>query len=431
MATTSGGPGRVAAILAIVFLTLTAGQLRAADAPQKSKPEADSDGDKSLHKRALALNDITGASPVKGEIAELIKDPAGTKRLLAVAARMAKEKDQPFNVNATYILAAAAHLLKEVDTAQEFYRINLDQSIKMGSGSKISQAIQGLVDLLLTNRKYAECEKVCKEFLDLDLDNDETVDRLKPSVLRWLILAMARQEHYDKANELLDKIIKVEPDNWLNIELKGELLHEEGKNADSAKLFEDLIEKVKEDKRLKDKTKEDFIGDIQYRLSGIYIDIDQVDKAAAQLKALLEKEPDNPTYNNDLGYIWADHDKNLPESEKLIRKALEEDRKQRHKDNAELKPEQDRDNAAFLDSLGWVLFKQKKYEDAKAPLLEAVKAPEGKHIEIYDHLAEVYLALGDKNEAVAAWKKGVQVAGKSPREQQRKIEVEKKLKANQ
>src|SRR5262249_50188968 len=157
-------------------------------------------------------------------------------------------------------LAAVAHLNKEVDTAQEFYRLNLDQAIKMGSGSKISQAMQGLVSLLLGSKKYAECEKVCKDFLDLDLDNDETGERLKPTVLRWLILTMSRQEHYDKANELLDKIIKAEPDNWLNVELKGELLNEEGKVEDAAKLFEDLIEKVKDDKRIKDKTKEEFIG---------------------------------------------------------------------------------------------------------------------------------------------------------------------------
>ena len=45
-----------------------------------------------------------------------------------------------------------------------------------------------------------------------------------------------------------------------------------------------------------------------------------------ELQTLLKKKPNNPTYNNDLGYIWADHDMNLEESEKLIRKAIEEER---------------------------------------------------------------------------------------------------------
>ena len=67
----------------------------------------------------------------------------------------------------------------------------------------------------------------------------------------------------------------------------------------------------------------------------VYLDLNQVDKSAEQLKILLDKEPDNPTYNNDLGYIWADHDMNLEEAEKLIRKALDEDRKRRKKEKTE------------------------------------------------------------------------------------------------
>jgi tetratricopeptide (TPR) repeat protein len=435
MKSTGGRPGWVTTILALFCISLANGHSARADTPPKTATDVKSGTDEALRKRALDLNNITGTNPVKGKILALIKDEAGTKRLLAAALRMAEEKAQPFNVNATYILAATAHLLKEVDTAQTFYRLNLDQAVKMSSGSKINQAFGGLIELLLNNRKYAECEKVCSEFLEIE--GDDTVENLKPTVLRRKILVMARQDHFDKANELLDKLIKIQPDNWLNVALKGDLLHEQAKDADSAKLFEELIEKVKADKRLEKETKDEFIGDIQYRLSGVYIDLNQVDKAADHLKALLAKEPDNPTFNNDLGYIWADHDKNLAESEKLIRKAIDDDRKQRHKtgptpgDDEDLKPDQDKDNAAFLDSLGWVLFKQKKYKEAKPPLLQAVQAEEGKHIEIYDHLGDVHLALGEKSEAIAAWKKGIDVAGKTPRELQRKALVEQKLKTNQ
>ena len=90
-----------------------------------------------------------------------------------------------------------------------------------------------------------------------------------------------------------------------------------------------------------------------------------------------------------------------------------------------------RDNGAFLDSLGWVLFKKKDYKEAKKYLLEAVKDEESQHIEIYDHLGDVHLALGEKAEAVKAWKKGLEVAGDSKREKDKKAAVEKKLKENQ
>jgi len=160
------------------------------------------------------------------------------------------------------------------------------------------------------------------------------------------------------------------------------------------------------------------------------VDFKDVDKATTHFKALLAKKPDNPTYNNDLGYVWADHDKNLDEAEKLIRKAIDEERKQR-KDKKDLKPEEDKDNAAFLDSLGWVLFKKKKYQEAKPVLLEAVKDKTGQHAEIYDHLGDVHLALGEKAEAVAAWKKALTVTGTGKRDLERKVQIEKKLKQNQ
>ncbi len=435
MATASGKPGRVTALLAICALTLPTGRLGAADAPPKSASDVSDVADKDLKQRALKLNDYTGAGPVKGAIETLVKDPAGTKRLLAAALQLAKQKDQPFNLNATYILGESARRLKDNATAETFYRLNLDQAKKMGSAQGIDQAFEGLMAVFAAGQRYADCEKLCKEILDID-EGDNTVEGLKLAVLRRLILVMAREHHFDKADELVDKLIKARPDNWLNVQLKGVLLREEGKDKEAAKLFEDLYEKIKDDKRLdKDKEtkafKDDLLADVRYRLSGVYIDLDQVDKAAEQLKALLEKDPDNPTYNNDLGYVWADHGKNLAESERLIRKAIEEDRKLRHKNNRDLTPEEDRDNAAFLDSLGWVLYKQKKYDEAKPYLEKAIKEEEGKHIEIYDHLGDLLAAMGQKSEAVAAWKKGVEVAGKTNRELQRKSEVEKKLKSHQ
>jgi predicted Zn-dependent protease len=206
---------------------------------------------------------------------------------------------------------------------------------------------------------------------------------------------------------------------------------EDGKFDEAAKTYEDILSQIDKDKRLKKDEKAALGNDIRYTLSGVYLDGNKLDKAVEALRDLVKAEPDNPTYNNDLGYIMADHDMNLPESEKLIRKAIDDDKKQRKEDNPGLKAEQIKANPSYLDSLGWVLYKQKKYKEALPPLQDAVKEEEGQNIEIFDHLAEVHLALGDKTAAVDAWKQGIQHAGPSKREQQRKTEVEKKIKANQ
>lgn len=387
------------------------------------------DDDKALRARALALNNVTGNDAMVGQIAALIEDSAGTKKLLVVAMKAAKEKDQPFNVNALYILGRSAHRLREYESGRYFYRAYADEALKLQSGQRLAQAFTGLIDLLFENKQYEETVKVCREFLEARVD--ETVERFKPIVMRRMIQGLARQGKIDDATKLVDNLIKAQPENWLMVELRGWVLREAGNYDEAAKAYEEVLEQIGKDKRLKEEERAEYGGEIRYLLSGVYVDLKKIDKAAEHLKALLTKEPDNPTYNNDLGYIWADHDMNLDEAEKLVRKALEEDRKQRRKANPNLKPEDDKDNAAYLDSMGWVLFKRKKHKEAKKFLLEATQSPEGQHLEIYDHLGDTHLALGEKAEAIAAWKKAVEVAGTNKREQQRKVEVEKKLKANQ
>src|SRR5579872_4049838 len=76
--------GAALALAAVLVLTATA-----------------SAADDDLRAKALKLNDITGDDAVNAKVRELLKNPEGTKKLLDVALKMAKEKEQPFNVNAT------------------------------------------------------------------------------------------------------------------------------------------------------------------------------------------------------------------------------------------------------------------------------------------------------------------------------------------
>jgi tetratricopeptide (TPR) repeat protein len=403
---------------AVAATALLAATVAAAPAP----PET-------LHKQALALNDITGEDAALGKIFEMLEDAQHTKPLLVEAAKMAKDKDQPFNVNAVLILARTAQLLRQTDEGVAFYKIYIDQAVQLRSPMKIGEGFSGLIKTLYDGGKYDDSEKACEEFLGLP--GEPALQRMKPAVLRQMVLVLAKQGKTDKASDLIDKIIQAQPDNPLNQIAKGQFLREVDKTADAVKAYEAAIDLIKKDEDLSKEEQDEFISGIRYTLSGLHIDLNQVDKATADLKTLLEKDPDNPGYNNDLGYIWADHDMNLGDSEKMIRKALDEDRKQRLKANPDLKPADVKDNASYLDSLGWVLYKQKKYKEARTPLEQAVKEPEGQSIEVFDHLAEVLMALEDKAGAVDVWKKGLELPATTKREKDKKAEVEKKLKTNQ
>jgi tetratricopeptide (TPR) repeat protein len=446
--------------------------------------------DDDLRQKALALNSVTGDEPIDGQVRALSTNQTEAKKLLAFALTMSKEKDQPFNFNATYILGQVALRVKEYETSQVFFRLCVEQSAKLGSTRKLLQGLAGLesnISALFADKKYEETAKLCQELLEI-FERERISQEFREDILRQWIRALTKGGKGADADKMLENLIKVRGHNWRNVELRAWYYREAGRLDESAKAYEEALALYEKDKDAEAGSEQGWIGrgdrlakmnmnlgqvyaslkqpdkaaecmkkcaqiyedllkrildsddlgegkagladEVRYLLSGVYLDLKNVDKCIANLKHLVAAHPDNPTFNNDLGYIMADHDMNLDEAEKLIRKALDEDRKKRD-ENPNAQPD-DGDNASYLDSLGWVLFKKKQYEEAKKYLLKAVEdKQEGQHIEIYDHLGDVYMALGDKPAAIAAWKKGVEVTRDLLREQERKIAVEKKIKEHE
>jgi len=241
---------------------------------------------------------------------------------------------------------------------------------------------------------------------------------------------LAKKGKVDEAVKLTDELIEADGDGWYFVRLKAEVFREAGQLEDAVKSYEDALGRLRKLKDVDDDRRDRFIRSVRYSLSAVYVDLKQIDKAAGELQALVKKYPENPTFKNDLGFIWADHDMNLDESEKLIREAIEEDRKQR-KMMDDLPKEDDKDNPAYLDSLGWVLYKKKDYKEAKKNFLEAIESKEGQHIEIFDHLAETLIKLGEKDEAIKVWERAMKEEPEtlSKRDQERRTSVEKKLKS--
>src|SRR5262249_30630082 len=156
------------------------------------------------------------------------------------------------------------------------------------------------------------------------------------------IQLLVKSGKVDDASRVMEDILKERQDDLSKLDMKGKLQQMIGHFSGAAKTYEGLLERIAKDNSLKDEQKGRAQRMIRYTLSNVYVEMNRIDKATEQLKSLLAEDPDSPSFNNDLGYILADHDKDLGEAEKLIRKALEEDRKQR-KSRLDFKPDEDRD----------------------------------------------------------------------------------------
>ncbi len=92
----------------------------------------------------------------------------------------------------------------------------------------------------------------------------------------------------------------------------------------------------------------------------------KVAPAIANLEKALRLDPDNANALNSLGYILADNDIRVQQAVELCSRALKR------------KPT----NPAYLDSMGWALFKAGRRSDAKRFLQRAAEiAPENEEIE--------------------------------------------------
>lgn len=404
--------------------------------------------DEALTRRLQAFNRITGSQTMARQLKELAADKEGTRKLIAAAQPLLKD-EKKLQYPAALLLAQASAELKDLKASEAFFRRCMKEAARLHSVGRLLESYGGLIELFYENKKFADSARVCQELLELKADDgkdrilrravstplDDTdfeevdvtdaTDRLRPVIFHMLIQAIAKQGKFDQALQMVDTLVKTQG-HWQDVALKGWVLREAGKLEAASQVYEDVLDQVTKDKNLKAETRNIYTDSYRYTLSNVYVELKRIDKATEHLQTLLNKKPDDPGLNNDLGYIWADHDQKLDEAEKLIRKALDLDRKRR-KANPHLKPEDDHDNGAYLDSLGWVLFKQKKYKEAKEALLQAIQDKKSQHIEIYDHLGDVLMMLGDHEAAIKAWRKGLEIAGDNRRDQERKIAVEKKL----
>ena len=98
--------------------------------------------------------------------------------------------------------------------------------------------------------------------------------------------------------------------------------------------------------------------------------------AEQAIRDVLAREPDNPTALNFLGYLFADHNRNLDEAVDLIRRALHFDP----------------DNGSFHDSLGWAYYRLGRLIDARDSLEKAIRLSPGDAV-IHEHLGDVYKDL--------------------------------------
>lgn len=124
-------------------------------------------------------------------------------------------------------------------------------------------------------------------------------------------------------------------------------------------------------------------------------------RASRSIQAIAAAAASVTSAANNLAYMYADHGLELKRAEKLALTAVRA-----------------RPIPAFIDTLGWVYYKQNKLSRAGTIFLELLRKPEGApglHPVMLDHAGDVYYRLGWKQRASGHWRRALVEAGKEKR----------------
>lgn len=135
---------------------------------------------------------------------------------------------------------------------------------------------------------------------------------------------------------------------------------------------------------------ESFPGNVRIRYARAMLldSMDKPEQAEADLRTIIEEQPDNAVALNALGYILTTRTDRLDEARDYIERALAID------------PE----NPAILDSMGWVLYLQGNTDESLSYLSRAWEAYADP--EVAAHYGEALWQTGNQEQARSIWREG-------------------------
>lgn len=142
------------------------------------------------------------------------------------------------------------------------------------------------------------------------------------------------------------------------------------------------------------------IGDMSYTNQNY-------DEAFSAYEKAITIYPDNIQVLNNYAYYLSQQNTQLDHAAEMSLRTLKEEPT----------------NATYLDTYAWILFLQKRYDEAKAYVDLTLQNSKNPDKVLLEHAGDIYLMAGDKEKAVSYWKQAIEAGGD-------KASLERKIKTH-
>lgn len=181
--------------------------------------------------------------------------------------------------------------------------------------------------------------------------------------------------------------IKYFPEQPLPYALSGIALMMQKQFAEALPLFEKGVELTDDKPELR--------SQFYSYLADCYYNLDSVERAFKMFDEVLKINPNDILVLNNYAYYLSLRNERLALAEKMSSQAVA----------------MESDNATYLDTYAWVLYKRGEYSQARYYIKLAIEKDKDPSGVLYEHYGDILYRSGEHQEALKMWKKAAEMGG--------------------
>ena len=190
---------------------------------------------------------------------------------------------------------------------------------------------------------------------------------------------------YDKVIAICRPAIEYNPDEILFYYFQGMAQFQKHDNNAALETFRKGVGQIKPD------SDPSIVSDF-YGIMGDILHEKGLNKEAFQAyDSCLQWKPDNVAALNNYAYYLSQANENLAKAEEMSYKTIKAEP----------------NNSTFLDTYAWILFQQKRYEEAKIYIEQVIRNDSTLSNEVNEHVGDIYAQTGDMAKAIEFWQKAI------------------------
>ena len=264
------------------------------------------------------------------------------------------------------------------------------------SGPQVNADIYMLKAAYMALRKQpkAEINRVYEQAIEVEPDNSRARVALIQNI--W------ETEDYDKVIAICRPAIEYNPDEMAFYYFQGMAQFQKHDIDAALETFRKGVGQIKPD------SNPDIVSDFYAIMGDILHEKGRNNEAFEAYDSCLQWKADNVAALNNYAYYLSEENKDLTKAEQMSYKTIKAEP----------------NNSTYLDTYAWILFQQKRYEEAKIYIEQAIRNDSTLSNVVKEHAGDIYAMTGDIGKALDFWQQALK-AGNDSATLRKKIQLKK------